>query len=77
MQKVKEKIKEINEESQTNETSAINYNNLKPEINSLLMTYLPKEITINDADTLAIVIVDMIQNPQNYLEKPYQMLNYK
>lgn len=40
---------------------------LKPAINNLLHVYLPNDITIKDADILAMVINEMIWNPQQFL----------
>lgn len=40
---------------------------LKPEINSLLHTYLPENTTIKESDALAMAILDMITNPETYL----------
>lgn len=41
---------------------------LKPEINSMLVQYLPPHITVKDTDILACVIADIIRFPENYLK---------
>jgi hypothetical protein len=40
---------------------------LKPAINNLLHMYLPKNVTIEQAETLALVINDIIWYPEKYL----------
>lgn len=41
--------------------------NLKPEINNLLHTYLPSHITVGQAESLAIAICQMILVPEQFL----------
>lgn len=40
---------------------------LKPEINSLLHTYLPENTTLKESDALAMAIMDMVTSPKTYL----------
>lgn len=54
-------------ESQSKEEHRKHMNGLKPQINNLLHTYLPEDTTLKESDALAMVINDMIWNPQNYL----------
>ena len=42
---------------------------LKPEINNLLHQFLPDDITLREIDVLAMVINDMVWNPQKYLKE--------
>ena len=43
------------------------FNNVKSEVNSLLVTYLPDEITVKELDAFAMVMVDMITNPNDFI----------
>ena len=40
---------------------------LKPEINNMLHTYLPDDLTIREVDVLAMVINEMVWNPKSFL----------
>ena len=42
---------------------------LKPEINNLLLQYLPEDITIKNAEILATVIYQIVRFPEDFLKK--------
>ncbi len=46
--------------------------NLKPEINNLLHTYLPDDITLKEAGVLGMVIWEILTNPNRFLTPPEQ-----
>lgn len=50
------------------ELESIDPNNVKRDINNLLWSYMPSETTMEDADTISMVVLDMIQTPQKYLK---------
>ena len=66
-------IKAVKEFSESREVSSEDYQNhmenLKPEINNLLHTFLPDNLTLKEVDILAMVINDMIWNPKKYLKQ--------
>ena len=70
MQKVKQKIIELTEE-RLSERQTDDYvekmDILKPTINSLLLKYLPEELTIKQADIIAMCIFELIVNPKDFL----------
>jgi len=41
---------------------------LKPEINNLLHTRLPHDITVGEAEIIAIVIFEMIYDPHSFVK---------
>lgn len=49
--------------------SASKMEDLKPAVKNLLHTYLPGDITLDEAEDLAICISDMIWNPREYLPR--------
>jgi hypothetical protein len=66
MKKAIELVQEI-QNDRKNRQEESNLGGLKPEINSLLHTYLPREMKLEDSETLALVIFHMITCPQDYL----------
>ncbi len=66
MEKAIKRTQEIIKES-TPVSDAERIENLKTEVNSLLMTRLPESTSIRDADILATVIYEMIVVPENFL----------
>ena len=40
---------------------------LKPEINNLLHSHLPDDVTVKQVEILGMVIFDMIYNPYDYV----------
>lgn len=71
MEKAKLRTKELVEDYDERKgyTHEETLNELKPEINNLLHTYLPDEITIKQAEILAMVMLEMIMNPKDFLEQ--------
>jgi len=68
MQKAKDLEREIQEESkEPTERTEIHMDGLKPAINNLLHTYLPDDITMKESETLAMVINQMVWNPNDFV----------
>jgi len=65
MEKAKYLAREIQEES--TERTETHMDGLKPAINNLLHTYLPDNITIGDSETIAMVINEMVWNPNDFV----------
>jgi len=71
MQKAIEKAAETKEQLDNTDPEAwgVHMDNLKPHINNMLQMYLPKHLTINDAEILGCVIFNIITDPEKYLNK--------
>ena len=61
-EQIKEDCKEILSDNVPNSLDG-----LKPELNSLLMCYLPEDVTIKEADALAMALVSVITNPYEFI----------
>lgn len=73
MNKAKEMAQEISQTERRNpETDDDRVGRIgegaKVQINSLCMEYMPASLSIQDADTLALVMVDMLIDPYKYLK---------
>lgn len=68
MEKAKELIAELQADYEVIENlTDQKREDLKIEVNTLLHTYLPSNITIGQMETLAVVIHHIIVNPTEYL----------
>lgn len=65
MKKAQEMAKEFSGMPDIRDESIMD--SLKAEINNMLHMYLPSHITIGQSETLALVINDIIWNPEKYL----------
>jgi len=69
MEKTKELAREIQDQSEdTSESQETHMDGLKPAINNLLHMYLPDDITIKEAENIAMVMCEMIWNPKDFVE---------
>jgi hypothetical protein len=50
-------------------------NRLKPEINNLLHSFLPDDLTLKEIDILAMIINEMIWNPRRFLNANITKIN--
>jgi hypothetical protein len=66
MQKAKELAQEYQERERPERTE-LHMDGLKPAINNLLLMYLPDDITIQESETIAMVIFEMIWNPADFV----------
>ena len=66
MEQIKNRIEVLTE---IHENDVLEYDDLKPMINNMLMMYLPKYVSVGQADILAMAIYDVIINPSEYLNK--------
>lgn len=68
MEKAIEEVQELIRDKQGIESEPSNPDDIKKAINNLLWMYMPGEISIGDADTISMVVLDMIQQPNRYLK---------
>ena len=57
----------LNDDPPTDKETKEHFDNLKPEINNLLHTYLPDDITMKEAGILGMVILEILTNPKRFL----------
>lgn len=68
MEKAKSIAREY-QEVQRPERTELHMDGLKPAINNLLLMYLPDDITISESETIAMVIFEMIWNPNDFVRQ--------
>lgn len=66
MKELIEQLRGFQEMEKLKRTESI-MDDLKPDINNLLFMYLPDDITINEAEAIALVINSLIWNPRAFL----------
>ena len=70
MKRAKEKVQELLN-SRLPDRESDDYvehlDELKPRINNLLLMYLPDTTTVKEADTIGMVIFEMLVNPNEFL----------
>ena len=57
----------LKDDPPTDKETKEHFDNLKPEINNLLHTYLPDNITMKEAGILGMVILEILTNPKRFL----------
>lgn len=68
MEKAKQLAKEFERTEEDAERERFErMGNLKPDINNLLFMYLPSNISLEQMETLAMVINEMIWHPEKFL----------
>lgn len=68
MQKAKERVQELLTEDSSELQKGEHMEFLKPRINGMLHEFLPDDTTIKEAEILAMVIHEMICNPDEFLK---------
>lgn len=66
MEKAKQYAQELSESGSCNEPKDLT--NLKVDINNMLHCYLPHDVTVGQSEVLAMVIFDIISDPNRYLK---------
>ena len=64
----------LNDDPPTDKETKEHFDNLKPEINNLLHTYLPDDITMKEAGILGMVILEILTNPKRFLVFYFELL---
>jgi hypothetical protein len=68
MQEAKKLAQEY-QEMERPERTELHMDGLKPSINNLLLMYLPEDINIKEAETIAMVMYEMIWNPNGFVRQ--------
>ena len=67
MQEAIRETQELIKDRQEREIESSDPNDIKRDINNLLWQYMDGNVSIEDADTISMVVLDMIKMPNKYL----------